>query len=498
MSLKNDIAYMSACQLAESIRELQFSALEATQAILERIDDHNEKLNAVVHCPYDEALLRAHEADQQLRDGKKVGPLHGVPTLIKDLADSKAGWPSTCGGIPALSKNLANETTPYTAKLEEAGALVIGLSNSPVMGFRGTTDNYLYGPTRNPYNTKKNSGGSSGGSASAVAGGLVPFAQGTDGGGSIRIPSSWCGVFGFQASFGRIPQVVRPNAFGAVSPFLYSGPITRTVDDAALVLAAVVGYDARDPYSLPDTNSDVLLASKPIKDLRIGYSPDLGVFPVDPLVRQCVDECVADIRASGIEVRDLTLKFDYSQEQLSDAWIKLILPFAISGMHSFRRAGLDLLVDYPSDLPPELLQLIETGEQMKVTETFSLHEIRSHVFDVIQKTFEDIDLLISPTMACLAVDNAEDGNTLGPSIINGASVDNLIGYCMTYMTNFTGHPAASVPAGLAANGLPVGIQVMGRRYADGDILAFSRHIEQVRPWIDSYRSCVTHPDHAQL
>ena len=157
-----------------------------------------------------------------------------MPTAIKDLFDFKPGWPSTYGGIPALKDNVTDFACPWCERIERAGAIVIGKTNSPVMGYRGTCDNYLFGPTRNPFDAAKNSGGSSGGSAAAVADGMLPFAEGTDGGGSVRIPAAWCNVYGFKQSFGRAPFVARPNAFLGTNPFLFEGIISRTVEDAAI------------------------------------------------------------------------------------------------------------------------------------------------------------------------------------------------------------------------------------------------------------------------
>src|SRR5438105_5832002 len=182
--------------------------------------------------------------------GQQLGPLHGVPSAIKDLFDFKPGWPSTFGGIRALKDLKLDLSCIYAERIERAGAIILGKTNSPVMGFRGVCDNYLFGPSRNPFNVAKNTGGSSGGSAGAVADGLFPLAEGTDGGGSIRIPASWCGVYGYKAAFGRLPLCTRPNAFSSDTPFIFEGPLTRNVRDAALALSALAGYDARDPFAL--------------------------------------------------------------------------------------------------------------------------------------------------------------------------------------------------------------------------------------------------------
>ena len=173
-----------------------------------------------------------------------------MPSAIKDLFDFKPGWPFTFGGVRAMSDCVARWHCVFAERIEKAGAILLGKTNSPTMGLRGTCDNYLFGPTRNPFDVRKNSGGSSGGSAAAVADGLVPFAEGTDAGGSIRIPAAWCNVVGFKASFGRVPVVMRPNAFAGDTPFVFEGPISRSVEDAALALTALAGYDPRDPFSI--------------------------------------------------------------------------------------------------------------------------------------------------------------------------------------------------------------------------------------------------------
>jgi amidase len=249
MALSDEPSYMSATELALRIRRRDLSPVEVVDAFLARIEARNPSITAFVHVGFDDARQGAKEAEQALMSGAALGPLHGVPVAIKDLFDFKPGWVATFGGVRALKNNVVNFYCAFAERIEKAGAIIVGKTNSPVMGFRGTCDSYLFGPSRNPFNPAKNTGGSSGGSAGAVADGLLPLAEGTDGGGSIRIPASWCGVYGYKQSFGRVPFVARPNAFAADAPFLFEGPITRTVEHAALALTALAGYDPRDPYS---------------------------------------------------------------------------------------------------------------------------------------------------------------------------------------------------------------------------------------------------------
>ena len=255
-------------------------------ACIARIERRNPSLNAFVFQGFDDARREAKAAEAAVMSGAATGPLHGVPSAIKDLFDFKPGWPFTFGGIRAMKGCVAQWHCIFAERVEKAGAILLGKTNSPTMGLRGTCDNYLFGASRNPFDVRKNTGGSSGGSAAAVADGLVPFAEGTDAGGSIRIPAAWCNVVGLKPSFGRVPVVMRPNAFAGDTPFVFEGPISRTVEDAALALNALAGYDPRDPFAI-ETNEDFLHATRrSIKGWKVAYSPDLDVFPVEPAIRK--------------------------------------------------------------------------------------------------------------------------------------------------------------------------------------------------------------------
>ena len=277
MALDNDLAYTSAAELARRVRDGEVSAAELVDATIERIEERNADLNAVVYKGYDDARRAASAADDAVRAGDPLGPLHGVPTLMKDLFDFKPGWKSTFGGIPALADQVIDAYCVFAERVEAAGAIIVGKTNSPVMGMRGTCDNPLFGPSRNPFDTTKNAGGSSGGSAAAVADGFVPFAEGTDAGGSIRIPAAWCGVYGFKPSWGRVPVVIRPNAFAGTDPFVAEGPITRTVEDAAL---GAVG--TRRPRSA----RSLRVARHPRADGGAGRRPSRQAHRLQPRLRR--------------------------------------------------------------------------------------------------------------------------------------------------------------------------------------------------------------------
>jgi amidase len=490
--MSDDLAYAPATELAARIRRRDLSPVELLDAVIARIEARNPSLNALVFTAFDEARERAQEAERALTSGEALGPLHGVPTAIKDLFDFKPGWPATFGGIRALQDFTVPGACTYAERMEAAGAILVGKTNSPVMGFRGTCDNYLFGPSRNPFDTTKNTGGSSGGSAAAVADGLLPLAEGTDGGGSIRIPAAWCGLYGYKASFGRVPYTARPNAFGSLNPFLFEGPLTRTVDDAALALDVLAGYDDRDPFALDDPTSFAGATRRSVSGWRIAYSPDFGVYPVDRRVAAVVEQAVRAFEEAGAVVEQVDLTFDHDQRELSDLWCRLILPLNIEGLEGMKAQGLDLLGQHRDDFPPEYLRWIDEGYRLSAQDVLRDQRMRTHVYDQIQQVLRSHDLLVTPTLAALPVDNADDGNTVGPSSIEGVDVDPLIGWCLTYFINFSGHPAASIPAG-DVDGLPVGMQLIGRRYADADVLAASAAIERLRPWQDAYARCADRP-----
>jgi amidase/aspartyl-tRNA(Asn)/glutamyl-tRNA(Gln) amidotransferase subunit A len=463
----------TATELARRIREREVSPVEVMDATLRRIEARNPRLNAFVHLAFEEAMAAAREAERR----EPAGPLHGVPTALKDLFDFKPGWPATMGGIRALKDYRPPFACAWCERMERAGAIIVGKTNSPTMGLRGVTDNYLFGPTRNPHDTTRNAGGSSGGSAAAVADGMLTFAEATDGGGSIRIPAAWCGVYGYKPSWGRVPGIIRPNAFGGTDPFLFEGVVTRTVADAALAIDAIAGYDPRDPFGVHDTPDLPAALDRDIAGMRIAYSPDLDVFPVDRRVAAVVEAAVHAFEEAGAHVEPVKLGITRDQRELSDLWCRLIMPINVATVEGLLAEGIDVR----PDLPPEYVRWLDVGYGLTALDVTRDQIARTEVFDAIQAVLADHDLLVHPTVACLPVENGDDGNTVGPSEIEGVEVDPLIGWCLTYFANFTGHPAASIPAG-TVEGLPVGMQIMGRSGADSDVLAAGAAFERLRPW----------------
>lgn len=481
----NEIAYRSASELAYAIVAREVSPVEVMEETLSLVERREPSLNALAYRGFEEAMESARSAEAGLSRGDGVGPLTGVPVVMKDLFCFKPGWPATFGGIPAMADFSIDGYCVWAERMEAAGAIIIGKGNSPSLGFRGATDNYLFGPTSNPFDTSRNSGGSSGGSAAMVADGLVALAEGTDGGGSIRIPSSWCGTVGYQPSAGRVPVVVRPNAFSGVSPFIYEGPITRSVADTALAMSALAGPHPADPFCALDVPDFVSSLDRGIEGMTIAYSPDLGVYPVQSEVAAVVAGAVREFEEAGARVVEVEIDIELDQKELSDLWCRLIMPLSLDAFANLKEGGLDILGEHRSDLPPEFLHWADHVAGMSVMDYFDDNSRRSKVFDALQAVMADHDLLVSPTVAALPSKNLANGETRGPTVIEGVEVDPLIGWCMTYFTNFTGQPAISIPAGLA-DGLPVGMQIIGRRAADLDVLAAAAAFERVRPWSHIY------------
>lgn len=485
MSAMGDICYLPATELAELVRRRELSPVAIVDAHLARIEEIGARTNAFVTVTAEAARAAARRAERAVLDGEPLGPLHGVPVAIKDMVPT-AGVRTTLGSRP-FADWVPDADGREVRVLVGAGAIVLGKTNTPEFAARGTTDNLIFGPTSTPFAPGYNAGGSSGGAAAAVADGLAPLAQASDGGGSIRIPASCCGVYGIKATYGRVPSGSRPNAWFTHTPNLQSGPVARTVRDAALMLGVMATPDARDPLALPAWGEDPVAACDlPIEGLRIGYSPDLGDFPVDPEVAAICREAVDAFRQAGATVVDVEVDLRHPHEELAQLWRRQVGVLYAIDAALFARAGIDLLGEHRAELSAELVELMELGNRQTAVEHRLDDVVRTDVLDGIDAAFEQVDLLVCPTLTAPPPPNADDGNTLGPREVAGRPVDPEIGWCMTYPFNFSGHPAASIPAGRTAAGLPVGLQIVGRRFADADVLAASAAYERVRPWQDTF------------
>jgi aspartyl-tRNA(Asn)/glutamyl-tRNA(Gln) amidotransferase subunit A len=463
-----------ATEQAERIRSGDLSPVEAVEASVERIEARDDDVNAFVTVIDEDARERAREAERAIGDGETWGPLHGVPIALKDLRDTKEGVTHTFGSKLVADLGYAAErTSAAVERLEAAGAIVVGKTNVPEFGHKGVTQNDVVGATATPFDLEYNAGGSSGGSAAAVAAGMVPWATGSDSGGSIRIPAAACGVFGHKPSFGLVPLDARPNAFGLKTHHSVQGPLTRSVADAALVLETTVGQHPRDPSSIPDPGLELRGAvDRGVEDLRVAYSPDLGVFPVEDAVEATVREGVDALERAGATVEEASVDHGATMDELAAA-IETTFGAALAGTAETLRAsfGVDLR-DYPDEVTDSLLELIAVGDERGAADVAATGVLRTDVYDAVEDVLAEYDLLVTPTLA-------EPGMELHTD--RGLDWE----LALTWPFNWTGHPAASVPAGLT-DGLPTGMQVVGARYADDDVFAAAGAVERERPWVGLY------------
>ncbi|MCC6992334.1 MAG: amidase, partial [Acidobacteria bacterium] len=347
------LCFLPAIDLAAKIRAREVSPVEAVDAVLARLEAINPRLNAFVFVHADEARAQAKVAEAAVMRGDALGPLHGVPVSVKDNVAIK-GKPSTYGSR-LLKDNIATETSPIGERIIGSGAIIIGRTNTPEFAWRGSTDNPLYGETRNPWDLSKTSGGSSGGAGSAVAAGLTPLSLGTDGAGSIRIPASFCGIVGHKPSFGRVPFFPSP---GPNELAAHAGPMTRTVRDAALFLDVIAGPDERDRFSLPaPTERYVEAVEGGVQGWRVAWSPDLGHIPVDPEVREITERAVQAFTELGahVETPDLGLPDP-------EGLLAVLYPFVQAAGHALRPEHEHAQMD------PGLVAIAKRGAQLTAVE----------------------------------------------------------------------------------------------------------------------------------
>lgn len=477
----------AASELASRIRSYEISPVELMRATLSGIERRNAGINAFVYMGAEEALDRAKALETALRRGEDIGPLGGVPVAMKDLYDFKIGWPSTLGGVPALRNNIATFNSLWVERMERAGAIIVGKTNAAVFGFRGTGDNPLFGPSRNPFDPSYNAGGSSGGSAAAVAAGLVSMGQATDGGGSTRVPAAFCGLVGLKPSFGRIPMPIRPNAFGGVNPFLFDGAVSRTIGDSLLALEVLEGFDSRDPFVARGPKIDRASIRGDVQGLRVAYSPNLDSYPVVGEIGQAMIRTLRVFEQAGAIVEEVRLGFSADHVELGELWCRLIVQSQIEGLDDLKSHGTDILGDHANDLGEMHRSWINQALSASTRDRNQDQLLRTMVYERVQAILDCYDILVTPTTACIGIKNNIGGDTIGPSQINGVQVEPLIGWALTSYFNYTGHPAASVPAGLSSGGMPIGMQIVGQRFEDGAVLNAGLFVENAMPWSSIYR-----------
>ena len=453
-----DIFVYSGLEIRDSILNGDYSAVDVAEFFLSRIERYNSMYNAVVSVNPD-WVGEAEAVDRMISKGV-VKPLTGIPILVKDNIETR-GIRTTYGSI--LYKDYIPEFDALIVeRLREAGAIILGKTNLSEFGLVAITDNPLFGATRNPWDLSRTPGGSSGGSATSVAVGFSPISIGNDAGGSIRIPSAFCGVIGFKPSYGLVPAYPKPGYFQGL---YVDGPIARSILDIALIMDVIAGPDMRDKDSLGISKPGFVEGiHEDIEKVRIGYSPDLGYSEVSPEVEEKVRDAVYRFEELGFEVEEV-------KADLFDIGRYLTIKTAVEFYH-FIRAKLE---EWREVAFKPYLKLIELAMKTSLQDYLDVESRSEELWRRIMKIFKEYDFLVTPTTAVTAFKH-EDG--LGPREINGRKVGPLGWMPFTYPFNFTGQPAISIPVGMDREGLPIGMQVVGEPYRDLDVLRLAYAYEK--------------------
>ena len=455
-----DLCSLSATELLHLYRTRQASPVEATSAVLARIEQLNPVLNAFNLVAADDALAAAKESETRWFRGEPKGLLDGIPVSIKDLLLTR-GWPTLRGSKTVDPNGPWNDDAPCVARLREHGAVLLGKTTTPEFGWKGVTDGPLTGITRNPWDPRKTPGGSSGGSAAAVAAGMGPLTVGTDGGGSIRIPCSFTGLFGLKPSFGRVPAWPL-SPFGTVA---HVGPMTRTVADAALMLNVISLPDARDWLQLPHDPRDYRIGLEDgVRGLRIAYSANLGYAQVD-------DEVGAIVKAAALRFSELGARIEERDPGFADAG-------PVFAAHWFTGAAYLLRNFTPEQkamMDPGLVEVAAQGARITMIETIDAAQKRGALGVLMNLFHQNYDLLVTPTLPI-------------PAFEAGREVSDVMRERrwtewspFSHPFNLTQQPAASIPCGFTKTGLPVGLHIVGPRYADALVLRAARAFETLMP-----------------
>ena len=456
-----DPLLLSAAELTAQYRSRQLSPVEVTRAVLARIAKLNPIYNAF--CVVDEtaALASARESELRWLSGKPLGAADGVPTTVKDLILAK-GWPTLRGSRTIDPQQAWDEDGPPVARLREQGAIILGKTTTPEFGWKGVTDSPLTGITRNPWDKRLTPGGSSGGAAVAAALGMGTFNVATDGGGSIRIPASFCGLFGIKPTWGIVPVYPHSPAW----TLWHQGPISRTVSDAALMLNLIAQPDARDWAAGPSLGIDYREnLDKGVKGLRIGYSAALGYAKVDADVAQVVAQAVQEFSTFGANVEEIDLKLDDPIDIMQPLWA-VALALGIAPMSAAQRALCD----------PGMLELAEPGFALSALKYRQLERARDAFGRRMNNLHGEYDLIITPQLATTAF-------SVGHEVPPGSDMKRWWQWSpFTYPFNLTQQPAACLPCGFAANGLPVAMQIIAAKFADGLVLRAARAYETAHPF----------------
>ncbi len=456
----SDVALLSATELLRRYRSGELSPVEATEAALAQIDRHDGTVNAFCLVDPEGALAQARDSADRWAHGEPIGALDGVPTAMKDVFLTK-GWPTLKGSQLVDADQRWEVDAPVAASLRESGAVFVGKTTTPELGWKGVTDSPRHGVTRNPWDPSRTAGGSSGGSSVALVLGMSALATGTDGGGSVRIPAGFCGHPGIKPTYGRIP-LWPPSPYGTLA---HAGPMARTVEDLALMLDVLARPDARDWTALaPEPSSYLDSLGAGVAGLRVAFSADLGFVAVHDEVRGLVEQAAATFEEMGATVEAVDPGFQDPMRLFEVLWNSGAAG-ATSGYGESELALLD----------PGLRRIVEDGRGYSAVDYVEAVGLRGELGVLMGAFHQRWDLLLTPTLPIPAF---EAGRDVPP---DSADQRWPTWTPFSYPFNLTQQPAASVPCGFTADGLPVGLQIVGPRHADAMVLRAAAAYETARP-----------------
>ncbi len=452
---------LSATELLERYRRRETSPVEVTEAALARIEKLDGEINAFALVDGARAMDAARDSERRWHNGEPLGALDGVPVAIKDLFLTQ-DWPTLRGSLLIDPDQPWREDAPSVARLRENGAVLVGKTSTPEFGWKGVTDSPRCGITGNAWDPSRTSGGSSGGSASAVALGMVPLATGTDGGGSIRIPAGFSGIFGLKPTYGRIP-LYPASPFGTLA---HGGPMTRTVEDAAMMMDVLTGFDSRDWSAMPTPHESHRAGlDRGVAGMRMAFSASLGYVDVDPEVAALVRGAVDALAALGAEVEELDPGFPDPVEAFNVLWYS----GAAKSVDQFSPASWPLM-------DSGLQEICEEGRRVSGSDFLEATAERIRLGVVMGRLHETYDVLLTPTLPLVAF-------AAGREVPEGWPSPRWTSWTpFSYPFNLTQQPAASLPCGLTSAGLPAGLQVVGPRHSDARVLSVCKAYQDAQSW----------------
>jgi aspartyl-tRNA(Asn)/glutamyl-tRNA(Gln) amidotransferase subunit A len=463
-----DILETSAVEQARSVRDRIISARELTELTLARIDARDGAIGAFLLVDHDGARAAAARADERTASGEPLGPLHGVPFCVKDLLDT-AGLTTTYGS--ALYRNhVPDADAPSVARMRAAGAIVLGKANTPEFGLGAETVTHVGPVCRNPWDTARTTGGSSGGTAAALAARLCAIGLGSDAGGSIRLPAAWCGVSGLKPTYGRVP--VQTKAVAADHPSETVGPMAHTIEDLAVMMDVIAGYDPGDPSSLLVPVPSHRAALDDHAPLVVRYGADLGMGRSDDSVVGALHDTMQALRATGTTVEESTLR-------IGDPHPFFVMFDLIAGSVAGRFVDVD---DRWDELCDYSQIFIESGRQLSAADYVRAVYRAKTQRAVVDEELRHADVLVFPPTAVVAWPHGRPPTTVGgrpPAAHGGITYGGLP---FLALASITGHPAAVVPVGLDADGLPIGVQIMGRAFDEPTVLRAAARITAAVPF----------------